>query len=265
MSVMITTIGTFENKPFAEGRFRLAYRGVYLQTSQRCVVKRKRDTYVWSPNGWDLSVKIQEAAQALAREFNQFNRSRSIFTNQPAPYTISFANINKGVVTSGQFMNEYIIYEDFLDGEYKKWVGNNGFISSENNLLPAFAHWSWVQTGGERMVADLQGVCRPDLNSYLLTDPVILSVGQQYGCTDLGIEGMAMFFLKHTCNQYCNFLPRPTLNDVARAVPQLQIDSAILLLQQLQDHTTYSHEQKFSPEIRAALVPAFKRIATSKN
>ena len=259
----------FEDKPFAEGRFRLAYRGVYLSPPQKrgqpCVVKRKRDTYVWSPNGWDLSIKIQEAAQTLARGFNQFNQKHSILTRKPAPYSISFANIDRDMVTKGQFKNEYAIYEDYLDGEYKKWVGNNGFISPDSNLLPAFAHWSWVHTGGERMVADLQGVYRPDLNSYLLTDPVILSVGQQYGCTDLGIEGMAMFFLKHTCNQFCNFLPRPTLNDVARAVPQLQINSAILLLQQLQDHTTYSSEQKFSPEIRAALVPVFKRIATNKN
>ena len=258
----------FDERPFAEGRFRLAYRGVYqlpLQKyGQQCVVKRKKDTYVWSPNGWDLCIKIQGTAQTLARDFNKHNQSRSIMTGTPVPYTISFANIEKGVVTSGKFKDEYAIYEDYLDGVYKTWVGNNGFISSESKLLPAFAHWSWVHTGGERMIADLQGVYRPDLNSYLLTDPVILSVDGQFGCTDIGVEGMSMFFLSHSCNEFCNFLPKPTLNDIARAVPQLQIDSATLLLQQLQYHTTYSHEQKFSPEIRAALIPVFKKIATNK-
>ena len=202
----------------------------------------------------------------MARGFNEHNQSRSIMTGTPVPYTINFANVEKGVITSGKFKDEYAIYEDYLDGVYKKWVGNNGFISSESILLPAFAHWSWVHTGGERMIADLQGVCRPDLNSYLLTDPVILSVsaGGQLGSADLGIEGMSMFFLSHSCNQLCNFLPKPTPNDVAKVIPQLQITSATLLLQQLQDHTTYSHEQKFSPETRAALIPMFKKIATSK-
>ena len=267
VTTMSATIRFEDSKPFAEGRFRLAYRGVYLlplqKSGQQCVVKRKRDTYVWSPNGWDLSVKIQREAQALARDFNQHNQTRSILTGKPASYSITFANIDKGIITSGQFKNEYAIYEDYLDGEYKKWVGNNGFISPKSSLLPAFAHWSWVHTGGERMIADLQGVYRPDLNSYLLTDPVILSVGQQYGCTDLGIEGMSMFFLNHVCSEFCSFLPMPTLNDIARAVPQLHLDRATLLLQQLQDHTTFSHEQKFSPEIRTALIPVFKQIATS--
>ena len=160
-------------------------------------------------------------------------------------------------------MSIYVIHEDYLPGVFKKWVGNNGFILPESKLLPAFTHWSWVHTGGEIMVTDLQGVCRPDLQSYLLTDPVILSAsaGGLYGCTDTGIEGMSMFFLNHTCNEFCNFLPKPTLNDVKWAVPQLQINSATLLLQQLPAHTTYSHELKFTLEIRAALIPVFKEIA----
>ena len=270
ISSPIISIG-FKGTPFAEGRFRLAYLGVYElpleKFGQKCVVKRKKDTYVWSPNGWDLSVLIQRTAQTLARDFNLYYQTRNRLYNTPMPCSITFASIDKCRITSGPFvLGEYAIYEDYLDGIYKKWVGNNGFISPESKALPAFAHWSWVHTGGEKMVADLQGVCHlnPNGNHYFLTDPVILSVGHQYGCTDLGIEGMAMFFLNHSCNEFCNFLPRPTLDDVTQEVPQLQTDSVKLLLQQLQDHTTYSHEQKFSPEICAALIPVFKRIATSK-
>ena len=39
---------------------------------------------------------------------------------------------------------------------------NYGFISDEAKTkaitMPAFMHWSWVHTGGEMMVANLQGV-----------------------------------------------------------------------------------------------------------
>ena len=74
------------------------------------------------------------------------------------------------------------------------------------------------------MIADLQEV--KTAKECLLTDPVIMSnsFGGQYGCTDTGVEGIAMFFLKHKCNQFCNMYPKPTIQDVVTTrVANLQI------------------------------------------
>ena len=126
--------------------------------------------------------------------------------------------------------------------------------------MPAFAHWSWWHTGGEKMIADLQGVRFDD--GYTLTDPVLMSGsvnGRRYGCTDTGVEGITMFFLNHKCNEFCSNLPKPTLYSLG--VPQSQIQSVTKQLQQIFNATAYSHELKLPFEIRSRLVEPLKSIA----
>ena len=93
-------------------------------------------------------------------------------------------------------LGESVIVEEYIAGDFKKWCSNYGFISEESyaQCMPAFMHWSWVHTRGERMVADLQGVLKPD--GFVLTDPVMMSLSNSYGPTDTGAEGMIMFFLQ---------------------------------------------------------------------
>ena len=54
---------------------------------------------------------------------------------------------------------------------------------------------------------------------YKLTDPAIMSINREYGVTDTGIEGMAMFFLVHGCSDICRGLPKPTLAKFVAKIP----------------------------------------------
>ena len=201
---------TFESQKFAEGRFRNAYEGTWLnppeRKGQKCVVKEKKDTYTWNPTDWDTSVKIHKKAQELAGSFN---------VSLKPSHQISFTEVDVLQVVeidslSGPRLNEYVLLEDFIPGNFKKWCNNYGFISDEAKttaiMMPAFMHWSWIYTGGEMMVADLQGIRGGD--GYTLTDPVILSITGTYGATDMGVEGMAMFFMHHECNGICSGLSK---------------------------------------------------------
>ena len=160
-----------------------------------------------------------------------------------------------------------MIFEDYLPGNYKKWVNNCGGISPESEVLPAFSHWSWVHTKGEMMIADLQGIRRDDLQTYILTDPAILTAsdGGQLGGADTGIIGMAMFFMNHVCNSLCRGLPRPTWERVVRSIPniQLHISPAQLLLAHLANLNTVFVQElaKLDPNIKAAVICLFKQIA----
>ena len=253
---------TFDNQWFAEGRFRYAYRGTWKtpeKLGKKCVVKEKKDVYTWKATDWDISVKIQEEAEKLAKDFNN-----SLKPSHP----ISFTEVKVHIVieqpyTSGPRLNEYVIVEDFIPGNFKKWCNNYGFISQEAKstaiTMPAFMHWSWVHTGGEMMVADLQGVRTDD--GYTLTDPVILSTSGTYGATDMGIEGMAMFFLHHECNGICSGLAKPTYWDLIMNIPQSQRASCEQLLQQVMSATTYTFELKFPPYIQATVIETFKQVA----
>ena len=258
--------GTFNSVSFAEGRFRRAYMGTYTtpweKFGQKCVVKELKESYTWKATDWDSTVEVHREAQRLAEGFNQYIQCLKI------NYPIKFTDIAVNRVTSRldygtPKLNEYVVVEDYIPGDFKKWCNNYGYISAEVSFakaMPAFAHWSWWYTKGEKMIADLQGV-RSD-NGYTLTDPVLMSGsvdGRQYGCTDTGIEGIAMFFLNHKCNELCNNLPKPTLYSLG--IPQSQIQSVTQQLQAIMNATAYSHELKLPYAIRSRLVEPLKATA----
>ena len=251
----------FESEHFAKGRFRLAYKGTYTappsKAGRKCVVKEQRDSYTWKATDWDMSLEIQKEAQTLAVGFNSFAKT-------DRPIRLTDVVVHKVTKSAGRpKLNEYVVVEDYIPGEYKKWINNYGYISDEGKSMSAFAHWSWIHTKGEKMIADLQGV--RERNAYILTDPVLLSAthGRKYGCTDMGVEGMSMFFLNHKCNEFCNKLPKPSVRSAG--ISQSQITAASQLLQQITNSTAYSHELKFPVHIRESLIPAFKAIARSYN
>ena len=245
---------TFNQYHFAEGRFRRAYKGTYTsgpKEGEECVVKENKESYTWKSTDWDMTIEIQKKAQELARKFNnESNCTRSI----------EFVDVVVYVVTNSPSgtpkLDEYVVVEDYIPGNFVKWCNNYGYISPNSELMPAFMHWSWVHTRGDLMIADLQGV-RND-SEYYLTDPVLMSntSGGKYGCTDTGVEGIAMFFLHHTCNQFCKMLPKPTPRDVVTTPGAQQ------LLASIKTSTAYSNELKFPQYIQQRMMTVFPTIAT---
>ena len=215
-----------------------------------CVVKEMKDNYSWNEVDWNDTVKINERAKDLAARFT--SRTPAVYvmrvTNAPCPHT-------------RPKLHEYVTCEDYIPGPFKKWCNNYGYISDEYTILPAFMHWSWARSMGEEMVSDLQGVRNG--SAYTLTDPAMLSLSGTYGVTDMGVEGMAMFFLKHNCDKYCQMLPKPTLAHFNQIVPQQYIWAAETLLGQVQSATTYSFELKFPQVIRGRVIERFRQIAQS--
>ena len=110
-------------------------------------------------------------------------------------------------------------YDDFLlereiRGSFEKFNSNSGWTSGRDPILDAFSHWSWVHTGGQKLVCDLQGHREEDDGLphageryyYLLTDPAICTPCHDYGESDLGQAGINSFFAHHRCNAWCEHL-----------------------------------------------------------
>ena len=221
------------------------------------MVKECKDSYTWNASDWDTTVKIHKKAAELAQGFNSFSR-----TNFPIRFTEVdvFEVISQGAdPNSTPKLGESVIVEDYIEGDFKKWCNNYGFISAESKSLPAFMHWSWVHTGGELMVADLQGVWKQD--GFVLTDPVIMSLNNSYGPTDTGAEGMVMFFYKHKCNSFCQHLPKPATSDFVSYVPRYQLATCLSNLQQLEDATTYRVDLNFGSETRQIVASVLRGVA----
>ena len=244
----------FDSKPFAEGRFRLAYHGTHCvhpsKLGQSCVVKENKESYVWKSSEWDTSLSIYDKAKSLAVAFNGKLKYRLIQYVDASVYRVTSS------AQKHPKLNEYVLVEDYIPGEFTKWCNNYGYISPTSELMPAFMHWSWATSGGELMIADLQGVQTG--SRYILTDPVLLSNtvgGGRYGCTDTGVEGMAMFFTRHACSLFCIGLPKPTPQDV------LTTCSARLQVESICTSTAYSHELKIPLELKELMICIFPTIA----
>ena len=191
----------FETVPFAEGVSRYAYKGVMVRPSERkgekVVVKKFRERYVKYKKDWDTDVQVAKTAEQLAQKFNRVSK-----TTRPINYKL----LNPMKVKNSE---EWVAVEYFLHGEYTKWLSNAGWVNQqemgEGGSLPAFSHWTWVETNGQLLVCDLQGV-KDNPTGYWLTDPAIHSTSRSYGDTDLGNIGMHMFFTTHKCTEFCHAL-----------------------------------------------------------
>jgi len=95
--------------------------------------------------------------------------------------------------------------ENFIEGEYKKYNNNFGWVNKEQDELTliaqSFSHFSWQFTKGHLLISDLQGV-----KGYL-TDPQIHCLDlDKYGDGNLGYRGIIQFFYTHKCNKFCSYL-----------------------------------------------------------
>ena len=249
-------VATFEEVHFAEGRFRKAYKGHWTtpeKNGQKCVIKRMKSGCVWAASGWDSTLKVYNRAGKIAKQFNESN------------YPICFTSIGKYVVQDS-YPTEYVVAEDYLEGEFIKWCNNYGYISpkakSEHITMPAFVHWSWLHTKGQEMVCDLQGT--RDGSGYHLTDPVILSLNNTYGETDMGIEGMAMFFMNHECNDICRGWGRPEWESFGGKIPGETLAACQLMQSQVNNATSYRFEMNFPPATKDIVTRVFLQIAQAQ-
>ncbi len=252
---------TLQPQHFAEGRFRYAYKGVYTappdKAGKECVAKKIKGTFTWKQTDLEESLRILETSKQLAGGFNNYSN-----TNKPVKFMDAVVSQVTEVGESTTLgLKEYVTIEDYIPGDYIKWCNNYGAIDPRSTSMPAFVHWSWAHTKGETMIADLQGVRNDD--AYYLTDPCLLSGthGGKYGCTDMGIEGIAMFFLSHTCTDFCIGLPKPSLANI----PKHMLNKALGIKSSIGTSTAYSHEITFPRDIRDTLITLFKRIASTAN
>eukprot|EP00932_Pfiesteria_piscicida_P018708 SRR837773.5559.p2 GENE.SRR837773.5559~~SRR837773.5559.p2 ORF type:complete len:168 (+),score=47.73 SRR837773.5559:70-504(+) len=79
---------------------------------------------------------------------------------------------------------------------------------SHADTVQAFLHYSFVRSGGQLLVADLQGVARA--GEVLLTDPQVLTAerreGLAFGPGDLGLRGLRACLAAHRCGPTCKML-----------------------------------------------------------
>ncbi|CAF1194625.1 unnamed protein product [Adineta ricciae] len=198
-------------KPFAEGAMRLAFYGLMQNKDkwEKVVLKKYKNIH----NNIDMKEKYlelldcQTIADHLAQEFNKLSLSTNESTSTIKKIKFIMTKLVFDPESEGNV--HFFTIERFIDGSYKKFSNNAGYVNHEDPAvtLQAFSHWTYERTNGNMIVVDLQGIDIGDNQTYLLTDPCIHSTDlTRFGRTNLGKPGIKRFFETHVCNSICQTL-----------------------------------------------------------
>jgi len=191
-----------EEKPFAKGSCRSAHKLRDLTYPNQHYVakfstkKAVRDQYF-------MDVLMQTFCSKWSDLYNSFNPPKKI-TFLPS-FVLELTDRGATPVTCGG--------EPFIEGDYKKFNNNSGYVNSEaaRNTPQAFSHFSLVHSNQELVIIDIQGV-----NDFY-TDPQIhTKSGKGFGEGNLGKEGIYQFVKTHQCNPLCSYLKLEPLNSSRR-------------------------------------------------
>ena len=148
------------------------------------------------------SLERDVKSQALAAYYaDKFNAQR------PAPRKrIEFVDALVGVRDDGPggvlHSDRFFAVEPVIVGEYRKFSNNGKFVDDTVVTVHAYSHFTWGESGGKFLVADVQGV-RGDAQ-YTLTDPQVHSHdGRDFGQGNRGMTGVDDFFGAHQCTDLC--------------------------------------------------------------
>lgn len=98
------------------------------------------------------------------------------------------------------------IREEYLDGDWKKWVHAKGETLDADPIIDALAHHTWK--GGHALLLDLQGVVKDGV--YTLTDACVTlrdpNERKWFTSSNHGEQAIQKFLMSHQCNNYCELL-----------------------------------------------------------
>lgn len=144
-------------------------------------------------------VVMQEFCKNLSQAYNLFEPP------PPKPIDMLHVGMVQLVERSDQPM---LAFECFIQGEYKKWNTNAGWLDTRSRHTPqAFSFFTYRFTNGEYIVVDIQGV------GNIFTDPQVHcaieeseeeeeGIEHQFGEGNLGTRGMALFLGTFRCTWY---------------------------------------------------------------
>jgi hypothetical protein len=108
-----------------------------------------------------------------------------------------------------------IIVEEFVEGEFVKFLNNTGAVCGNDSKLrqkaESLTHFSYEKSNNQLMIVDIQGC------GYYLYDPEIASKeimsdqGEQlmFAVGNLTQTAIDTFVTAHSCNKYCELLGLP--------------------------------------------------------
>ena len=138
-----------------------------------------------------LAKKLKENGKLV--EYGQTFKYRKIFMAQPGN----------------------IVVEQFVEGEFVKFLNNTGAVCGEDSELrqkaESLTHFSYEKSDKQLMIVDVQG-CGYDLYDPEIASREIMSDQSEqlmFAVGNLTTRAIDTFVVAHSCNKYCKLLALP--------------------------------------------------------
>ena len=152
---------------------------------------------------WDRDILCHKKAKQLISAWNESHIVNKRYTLSSMPWISVCKESNGNLIERDTIKpNEIVLCEEYIEGDWKKWNSNSGYVRDQQLSIEAFSHFTYHHSKGRYIMVDCQGV--RNKNQYIISDPCICSLHKgTYGITDIGDKGIASFFANHRCNQFC--------------------------------------------------------------
>jgi hypothetical protein len=111
----------------------------------------------------------------------------------------------------GRLYGEFVTLENYLEGEFKKYVNNTGDVFGMGEITlkaESFCHYTYERSGQQLIVLDIQGVDHnlfdPEVASSTLIDSSDKTI--LFCCGNLSTDAIDKFNDEHVCNKFCHML-----------------------------------------------------------
>ena len=206
---------TIEKEPFGIGGFRKAFQATSKTTGfQNCkwVVKKYLPAAVENIEAIKQTleqhtkkvVQMHMLAKNIAAKLqNELSKEDAL---ELYGETLKYKKIYMGKMEGGEF----VTIEEFIEGEFTKYINNNAELSSNDSEIlkkvESLVHFSYEHSEKELMILDMQG------SGYHLFDPEIASKKLMedeevlFSTGNLSTTAINNFINSHKCNMYCHLL-----------------------------------------------------------
>ena len=194
---------------FASGGVRDAYTATPLSglSPGKYVLKKVQEQKV------DEIEKLFKSIEEHTRKAVQMNalvRNFSLTLSSEAP--VEYGQVlSYTKVYFGKLYGEFVTLEDYLEGEFQKYVNNTGEIFGKSELTlkgESFCHYTYERSGQQLIVLDIQGVDHslfdPEVASSTLIDSSDKTI--LFCCGNLSTDAIDRFKEEHVCNKFCHML-----------------------------------------------------------
>ena len=206
---------SLSKEKFASGSFRDAYIATPLSglSPGKYVLKKFKEDQVHGIE--NLFKSIEEHTRKVV-QMNALARNFALTLSNQAPVEYGPV-LSYTKVYFGRLYGEFVTLENYLEGDFQKYVNNTGEVYGDSDLTlkaEAFCHFTYEKSGQQLMVVDIQGVDHklfdPEIATSTLCDADDKSI--LFCCGNLSVTAINKFKAGHTCNKFCKMLDLKDIN-----------------------------------------------------